>query len=97
MHKAPAEFASKMSLALSNSLSLVVNMFVEPRSVIGLVEDMRLYDMVVLLVAAEPTELGGCGYGPCLVNVLCPSHMDVLPFDAVENRGDASLLEGADA
>ena len=50
--------------------------FVEERP---LVEERMLLDVLVLLVAVDPAELGGHEYGWCQVNALRPSHKGVPP------------------
>ena len=57
---------------------------------------MRLSNKLFFLAPTEPMELGGCEYGLCLVNVLCPSHTGVLPFNVMEKTEGAHPLEEAD-
>lgn len=87
---------SKASFALSSSSSLEANWFREPEAVVSLVVDMALSNQLVFLVAIEPVELGGHGYGLCLINAVRLSRKGVLPFDGAENEVGARSLEGAD-
>ena len=59
-----------------------------------LVEERMLLDVLVLLVAVDPAELGGREYGWCRVNALRPSRKEVpppFPMDG-EDVTVASLL-----
>jgi hypothetical protein len=60
------------------------------------VVDMALSNQLVFLVAIEPVEFGGRGYGLCLINAVRLSRKGVLPFDDIENGVGTSSLERAD-